>query len=154
MGEPLALRLPPVRRRDWIKIKNLKRQQVIIGGWKPGLGHRSGTIGSALVGVCDDGGQLRYAGRVDTGFTRAALAGLTARLQPLRPDASPFGILVPAPHACAMPWVEPPWPSRSRSPDGPARALCAARANAAFAPQTLAGRAGRAAFPRIIQAAC
>jgi bifunctional non-homologous end joining protein LigD len=106
VGKPLASAYHPGQRRDWIKVKNLRHQMVIICGWKPGQGRRADTIGSLLVGV-RDGPRLRYAGHVGTGFTRAALADLTHRLQPLRRADSPFGTAVPAPHARGAQWVQP-----------------------------------------------
>jgi bifunctional non-homologous end joining protein LigD len=106
VGKPLASAYHPGQRRDWIKIKNIRHQEVIICGWKPGQGRRADTIGSLLVGV-RDGSRLRYAGHVGTGFTQAALADLTHRLQPLRRADSPFGTAVPAPHARGAQWVQP-----------------------------------------------
>jgi bifunctional non-homologous end joining protein LigD len=106
VGKPLASAYHPGQRRDWIKIKNIRHQEVIICGWKPGQGRRADTIGSLLVGV-RDGSRLRYAGHVGTGFTQAALADLTHRLQPLRCADSPFGTAVPAPHARGAQWVQP-----------------------------------------------
>ena len=45
-------RYEPGRRTPaWRKIKNVPRQEVVIGGWKPGEGGRAGEIGSLLVGV-------------------------------------------------------------------------------------------------------
>ena len=38
------------RSRAWIKIKHHLTQEVVIGGWRPGKGNRSHTIGSLLVG--------------------------------------------------------------------------------------------------------
>jgi bifunctional non-homologous end joining protein LigD len=56
----------PGRRSDlWRKTKITATQEVVIGGWKPGAGRRSGMIGSLLLGVPDDHG-LRYAGGVGT----------------------------------------------------------------------------------------
>jgi bifunctional non-homologous end joining protein LigD len=106
VGKPLASAYHPGQRRDWIKIKNLRQQEVIICGWKPGQGRRADTIGSLLVGV-RDGPRLRYAGHVGTGFTQAALADLMRRLQPLRRGDSPFGTAVPAQHARGAHWVHP-----------------------------------------------
>jgi bifunctional non-homologous end joining protein LigD len=106
IGKPLASAYHPGQRRDWIKIKNTRQQEVIICGWKPGQGRRADTIGSLLVGVWD-GPRLRYAGHVGTGFTQAALGDLTRRLQPLRRDDSPFGTTVPALHARGAQWVHP-----------------------------------------------
>jgi bifunctional non-homologous end joining protein LigD len=106
VGKPLASAYHPGQRRDWIKVKNLQRAVVIIGGWTPGQGGRAGSIGSLLLGV-PDRGQLRYAGNVGTGFTQVMLADLARRLAPLRRATSPFTTSVPAPHARDAQWVEP-----------------------------------------------
>jgi bifunctional non-homologous end joining protein LigD len=84
----------------WLKIKNQRRQELVIAGWVPGQGRRNGTIGALLVGYWErpPGGsepRLVYAGKVGTGFTDRALADLAARLAPLRRDASPFAAKVP-----------------------------------------------------------
>jgi bifunctional non-homologous end joining protein LigD len=80
---------PGKRGRDWLKIKNVRGQEVVIGGWLPGKGRREGELGALLVGYYDDGG-LRYAGKVGTGFAAADLRLLRERLEPLRTDESPF----------------------------------------------------------------
>ena len=46
VGKPLASRYHPGRRWDWIKVKNIRHQEVIICGWQPGQGRRANTIGS------------------------------------------------------------------------------------------------------------
>jgi len=51
VGKPLTSRYYPGRRRAWIKVKNLRHQEVIICGWAPGQGARASTIGSLLLGV-------------------------------------------------------------------------------------------------------
>ncbi len=97
----------PGRRSDaWLKVKNLRTQEVVIGGWKPGSGRRTGTIGSLLVGI-PDGDQLVYAGKVGTGFTDTALRDLAARLGAIVTTASPFAGRVPPADAKAAQWVEP-----------------------------------------------
>ena len=53
---------PGLRSPDWRKIKNFRTQAVVVGGWRPGQGRRTGTIGSLLVGVPDDEGRLVYVG--------------------------------------------------------------------------------------------
>ncbi len=63
---------PGRRSGGWIKIKNVHRTSLVIGGWIPGEGGRSGRLGALTVGFHDDGG-LRYAGRVGTGFGQAEL---------------------------------------------------------------------------------
>jgi bifunctional non-homologous end joining protein LigD len=73
---------PGTRSHDWRKIKALCLQDCVIVGWTPGKGGRSATLGSLLLAVYD-GGRLRYAGNVGTGFTHAFLADLQAQLVPL-----------------------------------------------------------------------
>lgn len=61
------------RSPDWIKVKPRFRQEFVVGGWLGGRGHRSGGLGSLLVGYYDDG-QLHYAGRAGSGLTNATQA--------------------------------------------------------------------------------
>jgi len=83
---------PGRRSSCWIKVKNVNRQEVVIAGWLPGEGRRESRIGALVVGVHDeDGGPLRYAGRVGTGFTEQTLDVLADRLAPLRTTDNPFG---------------------------------------------------------------
>jgi bifunctional non-homologous end joining protein LigD len=97
---------PGKRPGTWRKVKNIRRQEAVIGGWRPGKGNRSGQIGSLLVGVQEDGG-LVYAGHVGTGFTDRVLRQLTAQLAPLRRATSPFAVPLPADHARDAVWAEP-----------------------------------------------
>ena len=107
VAKRLQARYEPGRRTPaWRKIKNVRGQEVVIGGWKPGEGGRAGWIGSLLVGVYD-AGQLVYAGHVGTGFSQQALRMLTERLVPLRREASPFGASVPVEDARFARWVDP-----------------------------------------------
>jgi bifunctional non-homologous end joining protein LigD len=98
---------PGRRSPDWLKLKNQLMQEVVIAGWKPGEGHRSGTIGSLLLAVRDDAGELRYAGNVGTGFTDGALRSLAKDLEPLSVDSSPFDHPVPPAQARTAHWVSP-----------------------------------------------
>jgi bifunctional non-homologous end joining protein LigD len=107
VGKPLASRYHPGRRQDWIKVKNIRQQEVIICGWRHGQGRRANTIGSLLMGVYDDDGRLRYAGNVGTGFTEAMLRELMRQLDPLQRDTSPFSTPVPPPYARGAHWVDP-----------------------------------------------
>jgi bifunctional non-homologous end joining protein LigD len=86
---------PGRRGGAWRKVKNVNRQELVIGGWLPGEGRREERIGALLVGVHDEGedGPLRFAGRVGTGFTEAELDRLAGLLQPLVTDASPFDVV-------------------------------------------------------------
>jgi len=81
---------PGGRGASWIKIKNVGRQELAIGGWLPGEGRRERRIGALLVGVYDPDGAFRYAGRVGTGFTDVELDRLGKALAPLKRERSPF----------------------------------------------------------------
>jgi bifunctional non-homologous end joining protein LigD len=80
---------PGRRSRGWIKVKNVRTTELVVGGWLPGQGGRAGRIGALLVGYYDDG-DLRYAGRVGTGFTDRTLDELGRILEPLGRRKSPF----------------------------------------------------------------
>ena len=90
------------RTRDWIKVKCEQRQELVIVGYTPLKGSRGG-IGALLLGVCD-GGALRYAGKVGTGFSYATLKDLAARLGPLEIDAPR---LTNPPRTRDVRWVAP-----------------------------------------------
>ncbi|RJL33491.1 DNA polymerase LigD [Bailinhaonella thermotolerans] len=97
---------PGRRSPDWVKIKHLATQEVVIGGWKPGKGRRAGGIGSLLLGVYD-GPRLLYAGHVGTGFTDAVLDHLRELLEPLEIPRSPYDEEVPREFARDARWVRP-----------------------------------------------
>ena len=107
MAKKLTSRYEPGKRSaGWRKIKNIHRQEFVVGGWRPGEGNRANLIGSLLVGVHDPAA-LVYAGHVGTGFTTDTLVMLTKLLTPLRRVSSPFGSTVPPDHARWAVWVEP-----------------------------------------------
>ena len=90
------------RSRDWLKWKCDAEQELVIGGYTAPKGSRI-ELGALLVGHWEDG-RLRYAGKVGTGFTRATLRDLAARLAPLRREDAPFA---DAPRLRNATWVEP-----------------------------------------------
>ena len=85
---------PGRRSRSWVKVKAKPRQDVVVGGWIPGSGNRSGRIGALLAGYYDPSG-LRFAGRVGTGFTERTLEELGRALVSLERPTSPFADSVP-----------------------------------------------------------
>ena len=90
IAKRLDSRYEPGRRsRSWLKIKHGAGQELVIGGWLPGKGMRSGSLGSLLVGYYD-AESLRYCGRVGTGFTDAELSRLMALLASRARETSPF----------------------------------------------------------------
>jgi bifunctional non-homologous end joining protein LigD len=85
--------LPGERSGHWLKIKNVNRQELVIGGWLEGKGRRSGAIGALLMGYHESTGEereLRYAGRVGTGFDDSELERLAGELAPIQRRSSPF----------------------------------------------------------------
>jgi len=91
------------RSRSWIKIKHHRTQEVIVVGWRPGKGRRSGGVGSLLVAIHEDGA-LRYIGRVGTGFTDRDLDDIARRMRS-RHRATPPLSGVPRPDAADARWV-------------------------------------------------
>ncbi|MDX3900082.1 MAG: DNA ligase D [Sphingobium sp.] len=91
------------RSRNWLKVKCTRRQEFIIIGFiesdKKGRDLRSLALG------LNDGGALRYAGRVGTGFTADSRAMLMERLRPLVRKTAPAE--VPRAAARGVKWVEP-----------------------------------------------
>ncbi|WP_338013242.1 non-homologous end-joining DNA ligase [Saccharothrix sp. CB00851] len=102
-----ASRYEPGRRSPaWIRTPLRRSHEVVVGGWKPGQGRRSGTVGSLLLGAYDEVG-LVYVGHVGTGFTDKSLVDMQRRLEGLRRSTSPFGTPVPREFARDARWVEP-----------------------------------------------
>ncbi|MBB5960452.1 bifunctional non-homologous end joining protein LigD [Saccharothrix tamanrassetensis] len=97
---------PGRRSPSWIKTPLRHTQEAVVGGWKPGQGRRSDTIGSLLLGAHDDTG-LVYIGHVGTGFSHTTLTDLRHRLQGLRRTTSPFSSQIPREHARDAHWVDP-----------------------------------------------
>ncbi|GAA2240877.1 ATP-dependent DNA ligase [Rarobacter faecitabidus] len=89
------------RSKSWLKFKFHRTQEVVIVGWRPG----KRKVGSLLLGV-NDGGALRYVGRVGTGFSDADAADFAARLRPLARKTSPAAD-VPKADASDANWVSP-----------------------------------------------
>jgi len=98
------------RSSAWRKLKVRRRQELVVGGWLPGDGNRSSTLGALLVGYHDDGdgdGPLRYAGRVGTGFNERELTELLRLFESLARDASPFEPPPPTAVLRAARWLDP-----------------------------------------------
>ena len=107
VAKRLTSRYRPGRRSpDWVKVKNIRAQEVVVGGWSPGKGRREGTIGSLLLGLPGERG-LDYVGQVGTGFTDDMLADLLTRLKRLARKTSPFDPDVPRADARDAQWVSP-----------------------------------------------
>ncbi len=96
---------PGRRSRSWLKVKHLRTQEVVVGGWRPGSGNRASRVGSLLLGI-PDGNGLRYVGRVGTGFSQRDLDAITRRLTGIPRKSSPF-IELPAADARDAQFVTP-----------------------------------------------
>ncbi|MEU6406543.1 ATP-dependent DNA ligase [Streptomyces sp. NPDC046985] len=94
---------PGVRSRAWIKIRNMRTEDVIVGGWLPGRGRLSGLPGAVLTGQ-RAGGALTYVGGVGTGWSAGERSALAALLAGLATDVCPFD---PAPAVRGAHWVLP-----------------------------------------------
>ncbi len=76
------------RSSDWLKLKCVNRQELVVGGYTEPRGTRIG-FGALLVGHFD-GASLRYAGKVGTGFDGPTLKRLARLLEARERETSPF----------------------------------------------------------------
>lgn len=91
------------RSRYWLKFKCVYQQEMVIGGFTDPKGSRHG-FGALLVGYYEKG-DLRYAGKVGTGFDEQTLYMMGRALSSIETENSPFSdesIMDPGVH-----WVEP-----------------------------------------------
>jgi bifunctional non-homologous end joining protein LigD len=72
------------RAGGWLKTKCIKRQEFVVVGWAPSDKSRAFR---SLILVIHEGGLLRYAGKVGTGFTMDEIQSLMARMKPLEQKA-------------------------------------------------------------------
>jgi bifunctional non-homologous end joining protein LigD len=91
------------RSRDWLKLKCHAEQELVIGGYTAPKGSRT-EFGALLVGYYD-GGTLRYAGKVGTGFDHHTLRTLGERMRELEQDESRFERFKPIPPGTH--WIRP-----------------------------------------------
>jgi hypothetical protein len=96
---------------------SVSRQEFVVGGYTDRQGNRSG-LGALLLAYYDER-QLRYAGKVGTGFDEKTLTDLAERLQSLRQEECPYAEW-PADAGSEVHWVEPTlhdhrlaWPARA-----------------------------------------
>jgi bifunctional non-homologous end joining protein LigD len=96
------------RTRDWLKIKTHGRQEFVIVGWTKGQGRRAGTFGSLVLATYRDD-ELVWVGNCGTGFSEREIDDLLEKLEPLRRDTSPLGVVpkMPKIRKGDVVWVEP-----------------------------------------------
>jgi bifunctional non-homologous end joining protein LigD len=93
------------RSGDWLKTKCIKRQEFVVVGWTPS--DKSRTFRSLILAV-NDKGELRYAGKVGTGFNAEEQLQLTDVMKPLEQDAAPVKRRAPkfaAPTGLSLAWL-------------------------------------------------
>ena len=93
------------RGRSWVKSKCSARQEFVIAGYVPSTTGRK-AIGSLVLGVYD-GAELRYVGRVGTGFTSDIAEALFAQLDEMRIRSSPFAKRLTTAEARQVRFVRP-----------------------------------------------
>ncbi|WP_439571542.1 DNA ligase D [Sphingomonas sp.] len=91
------------RTKSWLKIKCTRRQEFVILGWLPSSASGRG-LRSLLLGV-HEGGALRYAGKVGTGFNASNSAALMDKLARIARKTPPAD--VPKVAARGAHWVSP-----------------------------------------------
>jgi len=79
---------PGRRTPAWLKLKIRPEQELVVGGWTPGEGNAR-DLGAVAVGVYEDG-NLRFAGKVGSGFTATTRKRLLEAMKPLVSDDPPF----------------------------------------------------------------
>ena len=93
------------RSKDWLKVKCLQRQELVIVGFTNPEKSRFG-LGALLLGVYE-GKDLVYAGKVGTGFDESTLLDLRKRLDKLEIDKPAFKNAPRGAEARRSHWVKP-----------------------------------------------
>ncbi len=91
------------RSSGWLKIKNHRSQEAVIGGWTAPRNSRK-HFGALLLGVYEKG-KLIYVGHTGTGFNAETLKELSALMKPLERKTSPFANTVDANSPAT--WITP-----------------------------------------------
>ena len=80
------------RSQDWLKYKERPEQEFLVCGWTDPQGARTG-FGALVLGYRSEAGadsEILPAGRVGSGFSEAGLREITAKLEELAVEESPF----------------------------------------------------------------
>lgn len=92
------------RGQSWLKIKTMKTDEFVIGGYTAGEGRRADTFGSLLLGYYDEKDRLVYAGNVGSGFDDRQVIELRRRLDAMHTAKCPFAEKPPLEDVV---WVKP-----------------------------------------------
>ncbi|MDQ2656102.1 MAG: DNA ligase D, partial [Bacteroidota bacterium] len=105
---------PGHRTRDWLKIKTVKQQEVVIAGYTRNESS-SKAFSALLLGIYRNG-KLEFVGPVGTGFTSQAQKDILEKLKPLETPKCPFATVPdynkpsrfrPNPPKATVTWVRP-----------------------------------------------
>ena len=96
---------PGIHSRSWLKIKRHLSQEFVVVGCTKGSGARSATFGALLLGYYD-GEELRYAGKVGSGFDQSMLQQIRDLLRASRTDKSPL-TQIPDVEESEIEWIRP-----------------------------------------------
>lgn len=92
------------RTKNWLKIKCVKRQEFVVGGYSPPSGARK-YFGSLYLGVYNNKKEFIYCGNVGTGFNEASLKDIYTQLQKYKTNQNPFNCNPPG--VTSAIWVKP-----------------------------------------------
>jgi bifunctional non-homologous end joining protein LigD len=93
----------PRRSKEWLKIKAINEQELIVVGWNPSTSSER-QVGSLHLAVMGDDGALHYAGKVGTGFSAKQRVWWKDELSK---DVVPKSLVVDAPRERVATWVKP-----------------------------------------------
>jgi bifunctional non-homologous end joining protein LigD len=93
------------RSQSWLKIKAMKTDEFVIGGFTTGEGNRAQTFGALLLGQYNKKGGLIYTGHVGSGFDEQKLIILRKTLDSLKTTKMPFDEKPPL--NATTTWVKP-----------------------------------------------
>ena len=98
---------PGRRSSAWWKVRCVRRREFVVGGWSPGRGGRSSSIGSLALGCFDVGpeeaerrsrpARLVYAGQAGSGLTEVMIAQLVRLFDRITQESCPFTTPPPLP---------------------------------------------------------
>ncbi|MEN0059784.1 MAG: non-homologous end-joining DNA ligase, partial [Bdellovibrio sp.] len=92
------------RTQTWLKSKCVQRQEFVVGGYTEPTGSRE-YLGALLLGVYEDG-ELRYVGRVGTGFNQKKLRDIQQKIKKMHSTKCPFHKATPS-ASRGVHWLRP-----------------------------------------------
>ena len=123
---------PGRRSASWLKVKGVREQELVIGGYTPGAGSRASTFGSLVVGYYDDG-VLKVRGQGGQRLRRPRPEGLEVIPRPDGDRRQPLCARPRAGRRRGLLGTTPPGGKGSSSPSGPTATGCARRSFSASA---------------------